>query len=55
MDPDFANVMSRQLGPAFETIPGVARIKGAAPAIAVHDTYHAAQGQGLSIIAPPAN
>lgn len=52
MDPNFAQMMSEQLGPDFAELPGVSRIGDTAPNIEKHDAYRYAAARGLSITPP---
>lgn len=52
MDPNFAQMMSEQLGPDFGTLPGVSRIGDTAPNIEKHDAYKYAEARGLTITPP---
>ncbi|NMO03527.1 hypothetical protein HH308_20125 [Gordonia sp. TBRC 11910] len=49
MDPNFGKMMSEQLGPDFESLPGVSRIDASAPTIAKHDAYKYAEAAGKTI------
>ncbi|WP_245921956.1 hypothetical protein [Nocardia nova] len=51
-DPVFGQMMIEQIGPDFENLPGVTRIRDTAPTIAKHDAYQAAAAAGLTINAP---
>lgn len=51
-DPVFGEMMTEQLGPDFETLPGVTRIRDTAPTIAKHDAFQVAASRGLTINAP---
>ncbi|MGW4125430.1 hypothetical protein [Nocardia sp. NPDC004711] len=52
MDPNFAKMMSEQLGPDFGDLPGVSKIGDSAPSIEKHDAYKYAAARGLTINAP---
>ena len=52
MDPLFAQMMREQLGPDFESLPGVSLIRDTAPSIDRHDAYEVAASRGLAINAP---
>lgn len=51
-DPVFGQMMREQLGPDFENLPGVTRIRDTAPTIDKHDAFKVAASRGLTINAP---
>lgn len=51
-DPVFGQMMTEQLGPDFESLPGVTRIRDSAPTLEQHDAFKVAASRGLSINIP---
>jgi hypothetical protein len=49
MDPNFAAMMTEQLGPDFASLPGVSKMTDSAPTIDRHDAYAVAERRGLTI------
>ena len=52
MDPQFAAMMSRDLGDDFADVPGVSRISDSAPIIGIHDAFAVAASRGITIKRP---
>ncbi|OMC36749.1 hypothetical protein A5740_00310 [Mycobacterium sp. GA-1841] len=49
MDPNFAAMMTENLGADFESLPGVSKLSDHAPMIDKHDAYAVAERRGLTI------